>query len=162
MTVEALKAGDHIAFAWSYFGGGLDTKEKEVQVSKITSVHNGEFLVHFLHGHHSCAEYVKKEQVLAIGNEKGTDGIKGWSGKFILIQPEHPAIIENLKDGIKRTYIGIYSKLRIGICIPNRYEKDVVKMLINNQKYEKNKNSSRFNAGSSITSISPKRQRVYR
>jgi len=92
--IEGLKAGDFIAFAWSYFNG----EPKEIWVSDITSVSDGRFLVHFLYGYKSIGEWIKKEDVLAIGNSKGVSGIKGWSGKFDILKPEDKLIIDNLKS----------------------------------------------------------------
>ncbi len=85
--VRDLRQGDYIAFGFNYNGG----KPDEVIVSNITCIEkNGSFLCHFLYGYHSLAEFVKPEDVLAIGDmENGTHEIKGWSGKFILIQPNN-------------------------------------------------------------------------
>lgn len=83
-TPQDLKAGMHIAFGFSYNGGD----PSEIIVDNITSVQEETVLVHFLYGHHSLAEYVKKEDVIAIGNPKGEGKIKGWNGKFDILKPD--------------------------------------------------------------------------
>jgi len=69
MTTEQLKKGDA-------------TKDSQIQVASITFVYDKDVLVHFLNGLHSIGEHVKKEDIYAIGNMKGSLKIKGWSGKF--------------------------------------------------------------------------------
>jgi hypothetical protein len=91
--IEDLKARDYIAFAWSYING----EPKQIWVSNITLVSDDGFIVHFMYGHKSIGELVKFDDVLAIGNKDGASEIKGWSGKFDIIQPEHPLIINGLK-----------------------------------------------------------------
>ena len=83
--IEDLKDGDFIAFGFNYNGGESD----EIIVSNITSKHRDEFLVHFMYGHSSLGEYVKPENIVAIGNTEGHTKIKGWSGNFDLISSEH-------------------------------------------------------------------------
>lgn len=93
MNVEDLTSDHYVAFEFNYNGTGT-----EIIVSKITSVwHNREVLCHFLHGHHSLAEYISFEDILAVGNHEGLFGIKGWSGKFDLFKVR-PKLVENLKD----------------------------------------------------------------
>lgn len=96
--VSELKAGDYIAFGFSYNGG----KANEIMVTGITGIHKGAFIVHFLYGHHSMSELIKQEDVLAIGNTNGETKIKGWSGKFDLINSEHPLILKNTKTELKK------------------------------------------------------------
>jgi hypothetical protein len=45
-----------------------------------------------MYGHHSLSEYVEKEDIIAIGNQKGTGKIRGWSGNFDILQPNHPLL----------------------------------------------------------------------
>jgi hypothetical protein len=78
-----LKAGDYIAFEWKY--GVLGPT---IIVDNITSVKDNEVLVHFLYGYKSEAEYVKFDDIIAIGSEKGDRKIKGFGGKYIVIK-EH-------------------------------------------------------------------------
>ncbi len=92
--VEELKEGDYIAFGFDYNGG----EPKEIVVSNITSLHDGGFIVHFLYGHKSLSEFIKYDNVLAIGNAEGKTKIKGWSGYFDLINAEHPLIRENTES----------------------------------------------------------------
>lgn len=92
--VSDLKEGDYIAFGFNYNGG----TPKEIIVSNITSKHGDSFLVHFMYGHHSLGEYIKENEVLAIGNkESGKTKIIGWSGMYDCLQPEHPLIVKNSK-----------------------------------------------------------------
>lgn len=80
-----LKVGDYIAFGFNY-NGGIPT---EIIVSDITSIEENEVLVHFLYGYKSMSEYIKKEDIIALGNMDGQDKIIGWSGNFDIIQPQH-------------------------------------------------------------------------
>lgn len=91
--VSDLTVGDYIAFAFSY----RSNEPKEIIVSNITSVGKGSVLVHFLYGHHSLAEYIKFEDILAIGSVEGNSIIHGWSGRYDIINSEHPLIKENAK-----------------------------------------------------------------
>lgn len=92
--VSELQAGDYIAFGFNYNGG----EPQEIMVSNITSKHGKQFLTHFLYGHHSLSEYIKSENILAIGNnESGVSQLNGWGGKYDILQPEHPLIKKNLK-----------------------------------------------------------------
>lgn len=84
-NISDLKEGDHIAFGFNYNGG----TPTEIIVDKISSIHKGEFLVHFLYGHHSLAEYIKPDNIIAIGNPNGTGKINGWGGKYDILQPGH-------------------------------------------------------------------------
>jgi len=94
--VEDLQEGDYVAFPFNYNGGEAD----EIIVNNITSVNENRrtVLVHFLYGHHSLAEFVKFEDILAIGNnESGEDRIIGWSGKFDIVNHGHFLIREKKK-----------------------------------------------------------------
>lgn len=66
-AIDSLKAGDYIAFEWAHgiFG-------KEIIVDNITSVNKDDVLVHFLYGYKSEAEYIKKEDIIAIGDNSAT------------------------------------------------------------------------------------------
>ncbi len=88
--VNELKSGDYIAFGFNYHGGNPE----EIVVTNITSLHEGGFIVHFLYGHKSLSEFIKYADVLAIGNPEGKTKIRGWSGRFDLINSEHPLIAE--------------------------------------------------------------------
>ena len=93
--VNELKEGDYIDFKWDY---GLHQGEGgDIIVDNITSIHDDRILVHFLYGYKSEAEWVNKDDVLAIGNMEGKDGLKGWTGKFDILKPNHPLIIRDLK-----------------------------------------------------------------
>ncbi len=91
--VDDLKEGDYIAFPFKY----LSSDPEEIMVSSITSVHENtrSVLVHFLNGHHSVGEWVKLDDILAIGNsESGESKLKGWSGKFDVVNKGHYLIRE--------------------------------------------------------------------
>lgn len=86
--IDNLKEGDYIAFAFSYFG-----RNAEINVNNITKVYEDKVLVHFMYGHHSMAEFIDKKDIIAIGdNNLGTEKIKGWGGKFILLLENHPLL----------------------------------------------------------------------
>ena len=92
--LDNLTDKNHIAFGFNYHGGTPD----EIMVAQISFVHNDSFIVHFLYGHHSLGETVKKTEVLAVGDsENGTIGIKGWSGKYKVLQPDNELLKQNLK-----------------------------------------------------------------
>ena len=67
-----LKTGDYIAFEWNYGVSG-----KEIIVDSITMVKPDEVLVHFLYGYKSEAQWVKKKDIIAVGDPKGKGKIKG-------------------------------------------------------------------------------------
>lgn len=61
----------------------------ETIVAQPTSIHGDEILFHFLRGHKSEAEFVKKEEIVAVGDVKnGTVGILGWSGRYRILNQE--------------------------------------------------------------------------
>ena len=94
-TVDELEVGDYIAFPFNYMSG----EPKEIMVSNISFKHEDGFITHFLYGRHSLSEYIPKSDILAIGNVKsGKTKIRGWGGKFDLVQPEHQLIIDNQKE----------------------------------------------------------------
>lgn len=78
--IKDLKIGDYIAFEWSYGVSG-----KEIIVDSITMVKPDEVLVHFLYGYKSESQWVKKKDIIAVGDPKGKCKIKGWSGKFNIV-----------------------------------------------------------------------------
>ena len=83
-VLSNIKEGDYIAFQWNYgiFG-------KEIIVDNITCVDGDQVLVHFLYGYKSEAEWVKKSDIIAVGDMSAKGEIKGWSGKFNILLPEH-------------------------------------------------------------------------
>lgn len=82
-NVENIQHGDYIAFGYNYNGG----KPNEIIVAPVTAKSEGTFLTHFSIGYKSLGEWVKKEDILAIGcKENGTEKIEGWSGRFILVK----------------------------------------------------------------------------
>lgn len=93
MNISDIDMDTHFAFQWTWNG-----EEDEIIVAKPTMIYDDCVLVHFLHGHHSIGEHVRYEDILAIGDaENGTHGIKGWSGRYRLIQPEHKLLKTQLK-----------------------------------------------------------------
>lgn len=92
--LAVIKPTDHIAFGFNFNGG----EPNEIIVSNITSISEHGILCHFMYGHHSLSEYVKEENVLAIGdNKNGTIEIKGWSGKYKRLKADSKLLDENLK-----------------------------------------------------------------
>ena len=92
-TLNDLQEGDYIAFGFNYNGG----KHDEIIVSNISFMNDDSVLCHFLYGYKSLAEWIKKEDILAIGDMKGSEGIKGWSGKYNLLRGCSKLLIKNLK-----------------------------------------------------------------
>ncbi len=90
-TVDSLTKGDYIAFGFNYNGG----EPNEIVIDNITEVYKDEVLVHFLYGLKSLAKLIKKSYILAIGNNESGEGeIKGWDGKYdILNQKEIDEIL---------------------------------------------------------------------
>jgi hypothetical protein len=80
-SVENLAKTDYIAFGFNYNGG----EPNEIIVDNITEVYPRDVLIHFLYGHKSLAEFVKKEEILAIGNIEGEGRILGYGGRFDII-----------------------------------------------------------------------------
>ena len=73
-NIDDLTTDDYIAFGFNYNGG----EPNEIIVDKISSIQKDKVLVHFLYGHKSLAEYVNKNDIIAIGNLKdGKHKIKG-------------------------------------------------------------------------------------
>lgn len=87
-AVNNLKEGDYIAFGFNY-NGGTPTK---IIVSNITSIHKDKVLVHFLYGHHSLAEYIPLNEIIAIGNPEGKSTLEGWRGKYDVLLLDHPLL----------------------------------------------------------------------
>jgi aspartate carbamoyltransferase regulatory subunit len=80
MEVE-LKVGTYIAFIWP-FGD-------DIVISDILNIRNDEMLVCFMYGLRSESEWVKRKDIVAIGDSSATGKIKGWRGNFNIIQPNH-------------------------------------------------------------------------
>ena len=83
-VLSNLKAGDYIAFQWNYGFFG-----KEIIVDNITCVEDEKVLVHFLYGYKSEGEWVKKSDIIAIGDMSANGKIKGWTGNFNILLPNH-------------------------------------------------------------------------
>ena len=83
-VLSNLKVGDYIAFQWNYgiFG-------KEIIVDNISCVEDEKVLVHFLYGYKSEGEWVEKSDIIAIGDMSANGKIKGWSGNFNILLPNH-------------------------------------------------------------------------
>lgn len=85
-----LNVGNYVAFEWAHGVFG-----KEIIVDKITSVGDDDVLVHFLYGYKSEAEWVKKVDIIAIGDKNATGKINGYRGNFNILKPEHPLLNEH-------------------------------------------------------------------
>lgn len=78
-SINHLTKEDYIAF---------DFRDKII-VSDITKIYSDKVLVHFLEGYKSESEFVEKGKILAIGNnETGEGRIKGWGGKYDILNQE--------------------------------------------------------------------------
>ncbi len=89
-TLDDLQTGDYIAFAWH------DGRDFDIIVENITSIaEHGHVLMHFMNGFKSESEYVKPENIIAIGDQiAGPDSIPFWKGKFHILLPEHPVLVK--------------------------------------------------------------------
>lgn len=87
-TTNTLTEEDYIAFGFNYNGG----TPTEIIVSNITSIHKDKVLVHFLYGHHSLAEYIPLNEIIAIGNPEGKSTLDGWGGKYDVLLSNHPLL----------------------------------------------------------------------
>ena len=83
-VLSNLKVGDYIAFQWNYGMFG-----KEIIVDNISYVDDEKVLVHFLYGYKSEGEWVKKSDIIAIGDMSANGKIKGWTGNFNILLPNH-------------------------------------------------------------------------
>ena len=85
-----LKQTDYVMFGFNYHGGVRDGVEpKETIVDNITAIYEDRVLVHFLYGHHSLSEFVPFDKIVGIGdNENGTVQVKGWGGKYRVVNQE--------------------------------------------------------------------------
>ena len=95
-TLEKLQKGIYIAFGFNYNGG----EPNEVIINNITEVYKDSVLVHFIYnGYKSLSEIIKKKDILAIRDEKhGTEEIKGWTGKYIILNSKKLNKILNEKS----------------------------------------------------------------
>ena len=84
-SIENLTEEDYIAFGFNYNGGEPD----EIIVDKIENFYEDKVLVCFSYGYKSVSEFIKKEDILAIGNNEFGEGkIKGWKGKYDILDQE--------------------------------------------------------------------------
>lgn len=74
-------AGQFYMFGFDYNGG----TPKEVIVARPTTINDNDILFHFMYGHHSMAEYVEKKNILAVGDDSGQVQIRGWTGRYKVI-----------------------------------------------------------------------------
>ena len=88
--LDEMKPGDFILFPFTWNGDAA-----ELMGAKITSVHKGKFLVHFLYGHHSLGEWVDRGAVIAVGGANYVEKVNGWRGNYNLLQPSHKLLIDN-------------------------------------------------------------------
>jgi len=88
-SVENLTEGDYIAFGINSNGG----EPNEIIVDCVSKVLEDRALIYFMGV--TLRYEVKKENILAIGNNKSGEGkLKGWSGKYdILNQKEIDEIL---------------------------------------------------------------------
>jgi len=81
-------------FGFNYNGG----EPNEVIAGRPTLIYENRILFHFLYGHHSLSETVKKEDIVAVGdNEDDTVSVLGWNGRFKIIN--HQKFDDLLKKG---------------------------------------------------------------
>ncbi len=77
--------GNYYMFIFPY--GVLN--RPDVIVEMPTLIYEKELLFHFLYNYKSEGEFVKKEDILAVGDkDNGTVEIKGWGGKYTILNQE--------------------------------------------------------------------------
>ena len=84
-TNHTFSADNTYLFGYNYNGG----EPNEVIAEKPTSIDVEKILFVFSKGHKSLSEYIKVQDIVAVGNnELGTIKILGWSGKFQIINQQ--------------------------------------------------------------------------
>jgi hypothetical protein len=78
-TLNNLQEGDYIAFE----------DENELFVDSITTIRGDLVLVHFLDGYKSRAAWIKKQDIIAIGDSESTGKINGWRGTYNILLSNH-------------------------------------------------------------------------
>lgn len=82
-----LKEGEWQSFIAFEFEFG--THGPCIEVSDITNLYKDKVLCHFYRGHRSESEFIKKNDIIAIGdNENGDVQLHGHKGNFIVLRPE--------------------------------------------------------------------------
>jgi|GEM_PF-2658104 len=85
--LATLKEGPEQSFIAFEFKFGHPSSS--IEVSDITSIHGDSVLCHLYMGHKSESEFIKKNDIIAIGDDKNGDvQLHGWGGKFIVLRPE--------------------------------------------------------------------------
>lgn len=87
-ALQNLKKGDTIVFEYCY----NSETPKCIMMAEITVVKENSVLVHFMYGHHACAELIPKSEIIAVGDNSSNGKIPGISGKFLILKPEHPLL----------------------------------------------------------------------
>lgn len=82
--LSKLKEKDHVAFQWNYGSFG-----KEIVVASITIAEEQKVLVHWMDGYKSEGKWIEKSEIIAIGDNSAKGKIKGYSGKFNILIPNH-------------------------------------------------------------------------
>lgn|GEM_PF-1469788 len=86
---------NHYVFGFNYNGG----TPNEVIVEKPTEINNDSILFHFLSDHRSISEYIRKEDIIAFGDEDGAFEIEGWSGRYTITILNKKEFINLIKSG---------------------------------------------------------------
>ncbi|MEI6022570.1 MAG: hypothetical protein WCQ32_01890 [bacterium] len=77
----AFSLEEHYMFSWKY---GIGNKPS-IFVEQPTSIEKDTVLFHFLNGHSSESEFIKKDEILAVGiKEKGVQ-VKGYGGSYRIL-----------------------------------------------------------------------------
>lgn len=91
-TLNNLERGDYIAFGFNYNGG----EPNEIIVDDISIIGEDYVIVPFVYGYETLEKIIKKEDILATGNNKsGKEKINGWSGKYDILNKEKINEIES-------------------------------------------------------------------
>ena len=92
---------NYYMFGFNYNGGTPD----EVIVEKPTSIDDNTILFHFDYGHKSLSEYVKKENIVAVGDKDGAFEVAGWKGRYsVLNKQEFLKLIQSGALEIKKCH----------------------------------------------------------
>lgn len=77
--VNELKKDDYIVFEY----------ENDLMYSDITEIKKDNVLCHFHLGFKTGSKWIKKNEIIAIKNNKGKGKIKHWFGNFDILIPNH-------------------------------------------------------------------------
>lgn len=91
---DELEPGTFIAFGYH----PCDGTPVEIMVADITAKVDRGYVVHFMDGLRSDSRHVPFRSVLAIGDPNGNTKLKGWGGRFKLMQLNSKLLAANVEN----------------------------------------------------------------